>query len=194
MDHLEQVLELLLRSDRPGAGQRDPVRGIGRRPRLRQTSGAAKRGGRQRLCWASPSGAPEQNAKLSLLLADCAPRILLRPRSALRWAHAKLVQISARSSVSRLRRWRLRASARLHPTYAVVGQRQSETAWRSRQRQTKRSPAPSWPAPNPCGDRSRMCSLCTKAARHGRLWMWSGITPRFAPRSWDARLGARRAV
>ena len=24
--------------------------------------------------------------------------------------------------------------------------------------------------------------------------MWSGITPRFAPRSWDARLGARRAV
>ena len=26
------------------------------------------------------------------------------------------------------------------------------------------------------------------------LRMWSGITPRFAPRSWDARLGARRAV
>ena len=24
--------------------------------------------------------------------------------------------------------------------------------------------------------------------------MWSGITPRFAPRSWDARPGARRAV
>ena len=24
--------------------------------------------------------------------------------------------------------------------------------------------------------------------------MWLGITPRFAPRSWDARLGARRAV
>ena len=27
-----------------------------------------------------------------------------------------------------------------------------------------------------------------------RLRMWSGITPRLAPRSWDARLGARRAV
>ena len=27
-----------------------------------------------------------------------------------------------------------------------------------------------------------------------QLRMWSGITPRFAPRSWDARLGARRAV
>ena len=27
-----------------------------------------------------------------------------------------------------------------------------------------------------------------------RVRMWSGITPRFAPRSWDARLGASRAV
>ena len=26
------------------------------------------------------------------------------------------------------------------------------------------------------------------------LRMWQGITPRFAARSWDARLGARRAV
>ena len=28
----------------------------------------------------------------------------------------------------------------------------------------------------------------------GDLRMWSGITARFSPRSWDARLGARRAV
>ena len=45
-----------------------------------------------------------------------------------------------------------------------------------------------------CLCRSR--ALATKAHRFRlvRLRMWSGITPRFAPRSWDARLGARRAV
>ena len=45
-----------------------------------------------------------------------------------------------------------------------------------------------------CLCRSR--ALATKAVqfRLVRLRMWSGITPRFAPRSWDARLGARRAV
>ena len=45
-----------------------------------------------------------------------------------------------------------------------------------------------------CLCRSR--ALATKAHRFRlvRLRVWSGITPRFAPRSWDARLGARRAV
>ena len=38
------------------------------------------------------------------------------------------------------------------------------------------------------------CSKVPSLARCPLLRMWSGITPRFAPRSWDARLGERRAV
>jgi len=61
------------------------------------------------------------------------------------------------------------------------------------------------------GDRWCLCILCwLEALKAGvappvylksahskaleRVRMWSGITPRFAPRSWDARLGARRAA